>query len=266
MFFPIIFFVSHLIYPILSQVNCNFTGKWFIVSLPKEQMFHLLPPGVFFDDHHYKDISSDHHPLLLEFNYIHDCWFYYLFPSPNMHEFKIEVPFTMTTNGTQAMTKSLVLSDSWLSTNGAKFFYGLQAVYSDYSGDLFSYNISSKAANIDVKSSFQYSKKPPVKLYEAKYMEESYKKFNKAPWFTDYTAFDADSPNCAKNIYKWDLNSTVRYVNASIQISMEKFNHTFKVPSQEDNFFGGVEVEGEVFITNRTPCQSFFREGKIADL
>ena len=60
-------------------------------------MQKLLGKGVEFDKHPYESITGENnHPLYLEFNIQHDCKAYGIIPAPDMHEFKIEIPFTKT--------------------------------------------------------------------------------------------------------------------------------------------------------------------------
>ena len=237
------------------------------MGVPKSQLFSILPEGVYFDQHPFSELSNDSHPVFLEFNIQHDCWFFYILPSPNMHEFKIEIPYTMTINVSNAIYKPLVLSDKWVNTMGAKFFYGLPTYNAEFSGDnINNFNMINNEENISVKANFSYFGKEITNYNKTLYFEETYLSMNRRPWFTDETNFNANDPHCAANQYFWEKNAVLRYVNASIDLVWNVFNQTFQIPSQEKQMLGGIEVDVDLVISQRQKCYNFFIEKNKKDL
>jgi hypothetical protein len=59
----------------------------------KEEIKHLLPDGLTFDNNHPYNQDNDFHPIYLEFNEQTKVRTYGFIPSPGIHEFKIQIPY-----------------------------------------------------------------------------------------------------------------------------------------------------------------------------
>ena len=262
----LLFFILSICFtPILSQTKCRTSGKWVLLGVPKAQLYPLLPEGVFFDNHPFmKELGEDSHPVFLEFNKQHDCWFFYIFPAPSMHEFKIQIPYTMTLNMTGAIYKPLVLTDKWVNTIGSKFFYGLPTFTTDFTGDgVNEFNMVNQEEGISVKASFSYSGSNISNFNDTKFFHDSYIRMNQHPWFTDELNFNVNDPHCASNTYFWKKNVNLRYMNATINLQWKVFNQTFLVDSLENNIIGGMEVDVDLVISHRQKCKNFYTEKKV---
>ena len=58
-----------------------------------------------------------------------------MIPSPNMKEFKLEIPFVEIKG--KIYTFKLVFVDNWLNALGGKWVYGISMNYCQFSGDFF---------------------------------------------------------------------------------------------------------------------------------
>lgn len=237
-----------------ALTKCRTSGKWVVVAVPKSQLLPLLAEGIYFDYHPY-NISSDLHPVFLEFNYQHDCWTFLVLPSPNFHEFKIQIPYTMTENINSAIYKPLVLSDNWISSLGSKYAFGLPSYTVEFSGDnVNNFSMHNKEESIYITANFSYFGKK-LTNYNKTINFLSYQNINEQLWFTDELNFNSKEAYCASNRYNWEGNTSFRYMSASIDISWgKKFEGKYKVPRLDSNFLGGLEVDADLYISFRSIC------------
>lgn len=241
-----------LVYP---QTKCRTQGKWALISVPKAQLMKVLPKGVYFDRHPFQ-MPIENHPVYLEFNYQHQCWTFYIIPSPNMLEFKIQIPFLMTEKINNIIHKPLVLADKWLNVMGAKYFYGLDAFVADFQGDYVNnVNIFNEKEEISIKANFSYKGDYITNYNKTVYFESTFMSINKNPWITDGKNFDSNNPYCAFNAYSWEKNVKFRYMEANIEIQWGNiFEGRYKVYPLEKEFMGGIEVDVDLTISPRSYC------------
>lgn len=253
-----ILFLSLFLYHFLivySSTHCRNQGKWLILSIPKQEIIKLLPNGAIFDDHPFLkkpySIPNDHHPIYLEFNYVKDCWAYYIFPAPNMHEFKIEIPFIKFNNNKSAIYKPLVLVDNWINAQGSKFVYGLSTFYVNYNGideNTFKMNWEKNEINgfFDGFSDWAYNSDEIINFRDV------FIYINEYLWYTNELNFDINNIYCASNEFLWNKNNMrIRKIgNVNGNIKFENFNINFDAK----NLIYASEVDVDLHISGKKKC------------
>lgn len=253
-----LFFLFFLSKSSSYPTNCRTTGKWTIVPIPKQTLLSILPKGVFFEEHPF-EMSPEEHPVFLEFNVQHDCWTYWIFPSQNMHEFKIQIPYVRTEALRNLIHKPLLVMDTWLNVEASKLVYGLPAYLGEYhsKNDEFSFNIANEKENIRINANFSYVGNSINNYEKVANFQKGFVEMNKFDWITDGPSFNPKDPYCAANSYSWDKNADFRYMSAEIDIQWgDHLKMTFSVEPLVRNITGGIAVDVDLSISSRRKCLS----------
>ena len=110
-----------------------------MTPVDKDVIRAILPSDLDFDAvpaNFQAKLSNNQHLIYFEFNRQHDCSLS-IFKSPNMHEFKIQIPYLKSTSGSvkDAIFKPYILLDSRFNNEASKLFYSLESHYGTFSGN-----------------------------------------------------------------------------------------------------------------------------------
>lgn len=143
----VLIIVFSLIYLTSTSTICFSSGYWLVTFLPSSFLLPFLPPSSLllppppFFDHSFpfstysSSTSSPYHPVLIKFDKQEDCYSFEVIPSPNMKEFKLEIPFVEIKG--KVFTFKIVFVDNWLNSIGGKWVYGIDMKYCEFSGDFY---------------------------------------------------------------------------------------------------------------------------------